>query len=140
MTATWKEDNNLNYDEIKCVNISQIISVINCQTLKFDHLRLVKSDFTTVLFQTRDLLTVDQQVCLLASEAGDAEELAQGDGHDHETYEYDEREADDRRYPFERVGPPYLVRRRHFDRLKLVGTVEVIDRLQSVAWFSFRER
>ena len=36
MTATCKEDNNLIYQEIKCLNISQIISVTNCQTLTFD--------------------------------------------------------------------------------------------------------
>ena len=36
MTTTCKEDNNLNYQEIKYVNISQMISANNCQTLKFD--------------------------------------------------------------------------------------------------------
>ena len=46
MTAAYKEDNNLNQQEIKRVNISQIISVTNYQTLKFDNLRFTKSDFT----------------------------------------------------------------------------------------------
>ena len=45
MTASCKEDNILNYQEIKCANISQISSVTNCQTLKFDDLRFTKSYF-----------------------------------------------------------------------------------------------
>ena len=40
MTATRKEENNLNYQEIKCVIVS--LSVTNSQTLKFDYLRLTK--------------------------------------------------------------------------------------------------
>ena len=43
MTVTCKEDNNLNYQEIKCVNISQIKTVTNYETLNFDYLRFMKS-------------------------------------------------------------------------------------------------
>ena len=56
MTATCKEDNNLNYQATECVNIRQFISVANCQTLKCNYLRFVKSDFTMILFWTHDLL------------------------------------------------------------------------------------
>ena len=48
MTAICKEDNKINYKEIKCVDISQIISVTNCQTLKFDYFQFTKSYFITV--------------------------------------------------------------------------------------------
>ena len=34
MTAACKEDNNLNYQEVNCVNISQIISLIDCISRK----------------------------------------------------------------------------------------------------------
>ena len=54
MKAACKEDNNLNYQEIKCVNVSQIITVTNYQTLQFDYLRFTKCDFTTVWFWTYD--------------------------------------------------------------------------------------
>ena len=48
MTAACKEYNNVNYQEIKCVNIIQVITVTNCQTLTFDYLRFTKGGFTTV--------------------------------------------------------------------------------------------
>ena len=44
--------NNLNYQEIKFVNFSQIISVTNFHTLKFDYLRFTINDFTTVWLWT----------------------------------------------------------------------------------------
>ena len=50
MTAIGKVDNNINYQELKCVNVSQIIYVTNCKTLKFDYLRFTRNDFTTVWF------------------------------------------------------------------------------------------
>ena len=68
MTATCKEDDNLNYHEIKCVNISQITTVTNCQTLKLDYLRFTKSDFTTVRFSTRD---ASHEVRMMWSEKSD---------------------------------------------------------------------
>ena len=55
MTAIYKEDNNLNYQEIKCVNVIQIISVTNCQTLKFGCLHFTKSDFMTAWFWTDEM-------------------------------------------------------------------------------------
>ena len=61
MTATCKEGNNLNHEEIKCVNISKIISVTNCQTLKFDYPRFTKSDFTTEWFGTRENMKMHNQ-------------------------------------------------------------------------------
>ena len=60
MTATCKEDNDLNYQEIKCVNISEIITVTKyCQTIISDYLRFTKKDVTTVQFWTRDSLRIN---------------------------------------------------------------------------------
>ena len=51
MIPPCKEENKLNYQQIKCANINQIIlSVSDYQTLKYDYLRFSESDFTTVRF------------------------------------------------------------------------------------------
>ena len=54
MKAACYEDDDLNYQELKCVNNSQIIYLINYQTLKFYYLRFTKNDFTTVRSWTRE--------------------------------------------------------------------------------------
>ena len=40
--ATFEEENNLNNQEIKCFNISQIISITNCQTFNFDYVHFTQ--------------------------------------------------------------------------------------------------
>ena len=58
MTGTCKEDNSLNYQEIKCVNIEQIITATNCQTLKFDYLYFIKSDFDSMALNSQDIFNL----------------------------------------------------------------------------------
>ena len=53
MTETCKEDNNLNFQEMKCVAISQIIYVTNCKNLKFDYLHFTTSDCDSMVVDSR---------------------------------------------------------------------------------------